>query len=229
MEVIAQSQPAAKPSYIHLAYISAQLDNRISKGELLPVQTILGVAVATAIACGAIGARLAQEGRRGRAAKIGGVLGFFGTLALLCFVQLAWSESRSNEAAVKHVIQTRQFWALREAPIAAGIEAAAATNGTAASMAADYYGLKGGTGREAPELVVRGYRYCELAAAQGQRSRWTSVSDLTNSWYAEHLKETFEAALKAGKLSEAEQTWTKMHLARIAEQIAAEDRGGVKH
>jgi hypothetical protein len=52
---------------------------------------------------------------------------------------------------------------------------------------------------------------------------------LTNSWYAEHLKETFEAALKAGKLSEAEQTWTKMHLARIAEQIAAEDRGGVKH
>jgi hypothetical protein len=70
MEVIAQSQPAAKPSYIHLAYISAQLDNRISKGELLPVQTILGVAVATAIACGAIGARLAQEGRRGRAYRI---------------------------------------------------------------------------------------------------------------------------------------------------------------
>jgi hypothetical protein len=56
---------------IRLACISAQLNNRISKGEMFPVQTILGVAVTTAIACGAIGARLAQEGRRGRAAMFG--------------------------------------------------------------------------------------------------------------------------------------------------------------
>jgi len=34
-----------------------------------------------------------------------------------------------------------------------------------------YYGLKGGSGNEAPELVVKGYRYGELAAIQGKGSQ----------------------------------------------------------
>jgi hypothetical protein len=229
MKVIAQSQPPAKFSYIHLAYISAQLDNRISKGELLPVQAILGAAVATAIACGVIGAKLAQEGKRGRAARIGGVLGFFAALGLLWLVQAAWSDSRSNEEAVKHIIETRQFWALRDPPIAAGIEAVAITNGAAASLAAEYYGLKGGSGREAPELVVKGYRYCELAAAQGKSSHWIRLADLTNDWNADQLKQTFEAALEKGKLSEAERTWTKQQLARMAKQIDNNNGAAAKH
>ncbi len=217
MKVIAQSQPSTEVSYVHLAYISAQLNNRISKGELLPVQAILGVALATAIACGAIGTRLAQQGRRGRAAGVGGVLGFFAAVGLLCLVQAAWNESRSNEETVKHIIETKQFWALREAPIAAGVEAAASTNGAAASLAADYYGLKGGSGSEAPELVVKGYRYCELAATQGRGSHWVRLSDFTNEWSAGRLKPTFEAALEKGKLSEAERTWAKQQLARMTQ------------
>jgi hypothetical protein len=226
MKVIAQSQVPVDVSYVHLAYISAQLGNRISKAELLPGQAMLGVAVATAIACGAIGGRLAGNGRRGRAVRTGAFLGFFGALAALWLAELAWGESRSHEAAVKHIIETRQFWALREQPIAASVEAAAATNGMAAALAADYYGLKGGHATEAPEFVVKGYRYSELADAQGSASRWTRASDLTNGWNVNHLRPAFEAALKKGKLSEVERAWAKQQLTRM-EQVAAKDRGQV--
>jgi uncharacterized membrane protein YeaQ/YmgE (transglycosylase-associated protein family) len=229
MKVIAQSQPSAGAGYIHLAYISAQLDYRISKGELLPVQAMLGVALATAVACGMIASKLAQPGRRQRAIKMGVVLGFFGTIAALWFFQMVWSESQSNEAAVRHVIKTRQFWALREPALAAGIEASAATNATAASMAADYYGMKYNGKDGAPEQAVKSYRYCELAAAQGQGSRWAGLFHLTNDWYVQDLEKAFEAALKNGKLSPEEESWTKRQLTRIAEQLHTQDSDNAKH
>jgi hypothetical protein len=218
MQIIAQSQTPTKISYIHLAYIAAQLNKGISKGELIPVQAMLGAAMATAVACGVIGVKLAAAGRRGRAAKVGAALGFIGTLFVLGVVQGVWRESRSNDQVVKHIIETKQWWALREPPIAAGVEAAALTNGTAASMAASYYGLKGGSGKEAPELMVKAFRYCELAAAQGRSSGWVRAGDLTNS---PHLIGVFQAALEKGKLTEAERNWTTQQLAQMTARFEA--------
>ena len=220
MIIIAQSQPpAAKVSYVHLAYISAQLSNRISKGELLPMQAIFGAAMATAIVCGFVGAKLKNPANRGQAVKWGIILGFFGTLGAFWFAQGIWSATRSNEETVRHVVQTRQFWALREAPIGAGVEAASATNGSAAALAADYYRLKGGSAQENPEFPVKAYRYCELAAAHGQKTRWMRVEELKD--YPPRHVEAFQAALKRGKLSQEEQTWVRAQLARVDPQ----DRG----
>ncbi len=227
MKVIAQSQPPVTFGYIHLAYISAQLSNRISKEELLPVQAFFGVAMACAVVCAAIGAKLGREGSRARAMKIGGFVGFFASLGLLWLVESAWRQTRSDEATLKHVIETRQFWALREAPIAARIEAAAQTNAIAASMAADYYGLKGDSGTEAPELRVKGYRFSELATAQGQPSRWIRASDLTNTTYAGYLTEIFEAALKKGNLTQTEETWARRQLASMTAE--SENRVPLQH
>lgn len=212
MKIIAQSQPAAKVSYIHLAYLSAQLSNRISKAESFPMQALLGAAIALVIAGGVIGAKLGHSGRRGRAVQLGAVAGLLAALGGLWVAHAAWEKSRNQEAVVQHLIQTRQFWALREAPLAACIEAAALTNGTAAAMAADYYSLKSGGGEDTPEFVVKGYRYCELAAAQGQESHWVRLVELTNDWRA---WDQFEAALRKGKLSQPEKLWTKQHLTQL--------------
>jgi hypothetical protein len=219
MKVIAQSQPPVTLSYIHLAYTSAALENKISKGELLPAQALVAVAVACALVCAVIGAKLGRGQGRLRAANIAAFVGFFASLGLLWLAEAAWSDSRSDEAVVKHVIQTKQYWAMRDARLAAGIEAAAGTNGTAASMAANYYGLKGISGRETAELRVKGYRFSELAAAQGQPSQWSRASDLTNTAYAGHLVQMFEVALKEGKLTQTEQTWARRQLASMTAQL----------
>lgn len=213
MLIIAQSQAPTRVSYIHLAYISAQLDNRISKGDLVSTQAFLGIALTTAVLCGAIGAKLAGKGARARAVKIGAVLGFVVGLLAMWIIESEWRERRSNEEVVKHVVHTRQFWALRDAPIAAGVEAAASTNGAAAALAASYYTMKGETEREkAPELVVKGYRYCEAAAAKGYQSMWARTNDLLDS---ENV-ETYKAALAAGKLSPVDEAWARQKLAEFA-------------
>jgi hypothetical protein len=225
MQIIAQSQAPTRISYIHLAYIAAQLDNRISKGDLLPAQAFLGIALTTAVACGAIGAKLAGKGASVRAAKIGVVLGFVAGLSLLWIVEAVWSDRRSNQDVVKHVLQTRQFWALRDPWIAAGMEAAASTNGAAAALAATYYSMKGQSGKEkAPELVVKGYRFCEAAAAKGCQSWLVRTNDLLNSSNVE----AYRTALEAGKLSPTDAAWAKQKLVEFAQQFQEEEPAGVK-
>jgi hypothetical protein len=215
MKIVIQSEAPTKLSYIHLAYISVQLENRISRGELYPFQTMLGIAAATAIACAAIGSKFSAKGTRAHAVKIWVMGGFFGTLALLWLFQLAWSESRSNEQALDHVIKTSQFWALRDPQLGSSIEAAAQTNGKAAGLAASYYGLKRHT---SPEDTVKSYRYAELAAtASARRFYWAHPFDFTNSWPSPEDLNAFQGALKNGKLSAEEKAWTQRQLARMEE------------
>jgi hypothetical protein len=220
MQIIAQSQAPTRVSYIHLAYISAQLDNRISKGDLLSMQTVLGIAFATAIACAAVGGRLAGKGTRARGIKIGAFLGFFAGLCVMWMIEAEWRERRSNEEVVKHVLETRQFWALRDARIATGVEAAANTNGAAAALAATYYSMKGYSVRAtAPEMVVKGYWYCEQAAAKGHGTGWVSTNDLARG---ENV-EAFQLALALGRLSPAEQVWARQKLAEITREPQAKE------
>jgi hypothetical protein len=215
MQIIAQSRAPTRVSYIHLAYISAQLGNRISKGDLFPTQAFLGIALTTAIACGAIGAKLASKGARVRAMKIGAVLGFVAALGIMWMIEAEWRVRRSNEEVVSHVLRTHQFWALREAPIAARVEAAASTNGAAASLAATYYSMKGmGVDGKEPQLRVKAYRYCEEAAAKGYQSSWIRTNDMAAEWN----RETFKAALATGKLSPAEEAWAKRKMVEFAQQ-----------
>ncbi len=226
MKIIAQSQTPTKVSYIHLAYVSASLSKTISKGELLPIQAVLAAGLAAAIACGSLGAKLAEVGKRARAAKIGAAIGFVGMLGAFGAVNFIWSNSLSKERVVNHIIQSRQWWALRDPEIAAGVEAAAITNGAAASLAVSYYYLKHGSMEEHPEYTVKAYKYAEEALDNGSNPGWIRAGDVTNDWG--HLMPSFKAALDKGKLTLAEQNWTKQKLVQMDEQSKKEDQSDPK-
>ena len=221
MQIIAQSQAPNRVSYIHLAYISASLDNRISKGDLVSTQAFLGIALTTAVACGALGAKLAGKGNRVRAVKIGAFLGFVASLGAMWLIEGVWGNLRSDEGVAKHVVKGRQYWALRDPQIAASIEAAADTNGAAASLAATYYNMKGS---QNPAMVVKCYRFCEAAAAQGQQARFVRTN-----YVLEHSNvEAYETALATGKLSPVDAAWAKRKLVEFAQQLQEEKQPGVK-
>ena len=210
MQIIAQSQTPTKVSYIHLAYLAAGLSNRISTGDLDSAPAFLGIALTTAVVCGTIRAKLAGKGARKRAIKIGAVLGFIAGLAAVWIIEGVCGGFRSNEAVVKHVVKTWQWWALRDPQIAAGMEAAASTNATAAIMAAYYYEMKGKT----PELRVKRFKYIEAALANGYQGHVFSTNCLACAWDAQ----TFKAALVTGKLSPAEQVWAKQKLVEFGRE-----------
>jgi hypothetical protein len=208
MTVVAQSQPP-KYGYIHLAYVSAQLSNGISKGELISVQSGLGLAVAAAVVIGSITRLVAGPGRRARWMVHGAIVGALIAGVFYWVANSLWLQTRSHEQVVSHIISTRQFWALRDKAFALHIEAAAETNGVAASMAASYYGLTGRT--MSPESVVKAYRFLDLANAQGQQSRHFYIN-----LDEPELAIVIENALKAGKLSDMEQSWAREKLAQIS-------------
>lgn len=229
MQIVAQSQTPAKVGYIHLAYIAAQLSNRISKGDLFPAQAYLGAALATAMVFGAIGSRLGSKGNRVRAVKWGALLGLVAGLCVLWMIETAWREQRSNQEVIAHVLNTRQWWALRDPFIAAGMEAAADTNGAAAALAASYYAMKGlEEKKESPELVVKAHKYCEAAAAKGHGSPWVRTNDLAEPSRPEEMSATFKAALETGRLSPAEETWAKQKLAELAKRIEVDNKPETK-
>ena len=220
MQIIAQSQTPTTVSYIHLAYLSAAMSNHIYKGEVLPIQAFLGIALTTAVAYGTIRSKLAGPGARVRAVKIGAILVFFASLAVLLAIDLVWLGIRTNDDVVRHVIKTRQYWALREAPIAVGVEAAASTNGAAAALAAEYYSHSYGS--NALEMHVKTYRYCELALANGVTNWWVR-HEMTNF---QEDRTTLEYALERGRLNPAERDWAKQKLVEFDREAPKERSPG---
>jgi hypothetical protein len=205
MQIIAQSQTPTKVSYIHLAYLAAALNSRIS---LVPGEAYLGVALATAVACGVLAAKRAGATARVRAIKYGAVMGFIGGLGLMWLLETGWQDLFGSALAVRRVVQTRQWWAMRDPRIAAGVESAASTNGEAAGLAAYYYEMTGATRRDAePELKVKYDRFCEIAVVKGA-SWWHLYTNSLDSYD----EEKFRAALKRGKLGPAEVAWVKEKL-----------------
>lgn len=217
MKIVAQSQTPTKVGYIHLAYISVALSNGISKGELLPVQMVLGIGVAAALACAALGLKLRRKARPMRAAMGGAVLGIAAMLVFYKTAEALWTSTLSNEQVVKHVIESDQWWALREGPIAAGIESAASTNSKAASMASRYYTLQQHQNTNAAATyLVKSYYYAQLASTNGVKQGWASrVDDLENIYGAERLQVPFQEAIEKRMLNPAEQQWATERLAKL--------------
>lgn len=207
MKILAQSQVPTRTGFIHLAYISASMSNGISKGDLFPGMVFLGLAVTFTLAGGALAARLARTGAKKRMILVGLLVGLIGGMALLYGIEHLWGEFRGNDAVVKHVVQTDQFWALRDQKIAAGVEAAAATNGAAAALAAEYYALSPLRGElEHPEIWLKAYRYCEMAAALGHTPHYVQTDEFAREFGR------IEKALESGKLSSEETAWAKQKL-----------------
>jgi hypothetical protein len=201
MQIIAQSQTPIKASYIHLAYISAALSARISKGDLYPTEAILGLALLGAVACATLKAWISHNFRKLIRTAI---LGFIGVVCVLVFAERVWSGSRSKEAIVEHIIQTRQWWAVRDPEFTAKIEAVALTNGQAAGMVADYYVSMGGWEVDKdPLFFFKSQFYGEIAVAKGGHTFAPVNPDEDWSGYASYLK----TALDSGKLNETEKNW----------------------
>lgn len=219
MQIVSQSQTPAKVGYIHLAYISAQLGNRISKGELISVQACLGTALAVAVAFGALAAKLANKEARRFAIKFSVFVGLCVGLLGVWGVESVWRDHRTDGQVLEHILKTKQFWAMRQPKLAHQIEAAASTNGTAASLAANYYGLK--RSDKDPEVTVRAYWFAEQAASLGAHTSWIKTNELT-SRYANYLVKPFEAGVNSGKLTPAQEASAREKLVQMAQLLNEE-------
>jgi MFS family permease len=218
MQVVAQSHTPAKVGYIHLAYAAAQLGKGISKGELISGQAYLSAALITAVACGAIAARLRdKEGRRRIGAKFFAVFGFFTALLVLWMIESFWRSHRTDEEALTHILKSGQFWAMGDSKFASGIEAAAETNGVAAQLAGRYYNMKRYE-KDSPETAVKAYWFGEQAASLGVIFIWPNTNELA-SISAKYLVEPFEASLKSGKLTPAQEKWVEDKLPEMRKWI----------
>jgi hypothetical protein len=207
MQIIAQSQTPPQPGYIHLAYISAAVNNRISKGDLFPVQVYLGAALAAAVACGMVAGKFSKMERR-TSVKFAAMYGFIGTLCLLWVIESAWRARRTNEQVFSHVTNTRQWWALRDPAIATSVESAARTNNAAAHLAACYYHWAHADENE-PEQMVKRYWFAERAT-NGSHG-WPTLDATSDP----RILTNFEFALKRGNLTLEEQAWAKEKLVKL--------------
>ncbi len=222
MRIIAQSQVPTKSSYLHLAYLSAQLTNWISKGELMSMGTLLGVAVAGAAVCSVAAAKLARAGQKLRAMKIWAMAGFIGIFGGIWLVEILWSETRSDEQVAQHVVNKYQWWAMRNEPIATAVESLATTNAKAAVMAAQYY-LFSGHHDEFPEKYVKSLRFGEIAESLGRPNSFGGTNILEKSSPGRaylHMEE----ALKRNQMSAVERAWATQKLAQINAYLAAEEQ-----